>query len=176
MALKWSNLAGTLLGYIRLGLGGVRLKNDSGSLSVRNAGDSADAVILPQSLGTGSRDGASFLRDDGVYARLNILQKTENGNYTLVLTDNSKHIYSANSGAQEITIPTNAAVPFPLGATITVVNNGTTDIDITTTSLVVYKAGTATAWPSGGVIGVRGMATFLKVDTDTWFVIGAGLS
>lgn len=39
----WSNIAGTALGYFRLGLSGVRLKNDAGALSVRNAGDSAVA-------------------------------------------------------------------------------------------------------------------------------------
>lgn len=64
---KWSNLAGTLLGYIRIGLNGVRLKNSSGNLVVRNAGDSADAVVLPQSLGTGNRDGNKSLRDDGTW-------------------------------------------------------------------------------------------------------------
>lgn len=41
----WSNLAGSVLGYIRLGLTGVRLKNVSGALAVRNAGDTADAGI-----------------------------------------------------------------------------------------------------------------------------------
>lgn len=41
----WSNLAGTVLGYIRLGLTGVRLKNSAGELAVRNAGDTADAKI-----------------------------------------------------------------------------------------------------------------------------------
>ena len=63
----WFNLAGTVLGYIRLGVSGVRIKNSAGSLSVRNAGDSADAVVLPQSLGTGTRDGTKFLRDDGTW-------------------------------------------------------------------------------------------------------------
>lgn len=67
MAALWSNVAGTVLGYLRLGLTGVRLKNNAGSLHVRNAGDSADAVVLPQSLGTGTRDGTKFLRDDGTW-------------------------------------------------------------------------------------------------------------
>lgn len=64
---KWSNLAGTVLGYLCLGIGGVRLKDSSGNLIVRNAGDTADAVVVPQSLGTGTRDGLKFLRDDGTW-------------------------------------------------------------------------------------------------------------
>ena len=63
----WINLAGTVLGYFRLGIAGPRLKDSSGSLLIRNPGDSADAVILPQSLGTGTRDGTKFLRDDGAW-------------------------------------------------------------------------------------------------------------
>ena len=39
----WGNIAGTVTGYLRLGLSGVQLKNDAGALSVRNAGDSAVA-------------------------------------------------------------------------------------------------------------------------------------
>ena len=41
----WGNIAGTVTGYLRLGLSGVRLKNDAGVLAVRNAGDTADAKI-----------------------------------------------------------------------------------------------------------------------------------
>lgn len=41
----WSNLAGSVLGYIRLGLTGPRLKNSAGELAVRNAGDTADAKV-----------------------------------------------------------------------------------------------------------------------------------
>ena len=42
---KWIDLIGTSLNYIKVGLTGVRLKNDSGNLAVRNTGDSADASI-----------------------------------------------------------------------------------------------------------------------------------
>lgn len=41
----WSNLAGSVLGYIRLGLAGPRLKDSAGELAVRNAGDTADAKV-----------------------------------------------------------------------------------------------------------------------------------
>jgi hypothetical protein len=96
--------------------------------------------------------------------------------YTFALTDAGKHVYGTNAGAQTITLPTNGSVAFPVGTAITLVNNGTTAITFTTTSTVVYKAGTSAAWASGGTLAIRGMCTFLKVATDTWFVSGSGLS
>ena len=41
----WTDLVGTVSGYVRLGLAGVRLKNDSGNLAVRDFGDTADAEV-----------------------------------------------------------------------------------------------------------------------------------
>ncbi|WP_293373643.1 hypothetical protein [Nevskia sp.] len=43
--MKWLDLFGTLGSFFRIGLAGVRLKNVSGNLEVRNADDSADASI-----------------------------------------------------------------------------------------------------------------------------------
>lgn len=105
-----------------------------------------------------------------------VTQNTQSGNYTLAIADAGKHIYSANSGAQTITVPTNASVAIPVGSTISIINNGTTAITFTTTSTTVYKAGTSAAWASGGTLAVRGLVTWIKVATDTWFVSGSGLS
>lgn len=41
----WTDLVGTVSGYLRLGLTGVRLKNSSGNLVIRNAADGADAEL-----------------------------------------------------------------------------------------------------------------------------------
>ena len=41
----WLDLLGTTKSFLRIGLAGVRLKNNAGSLDVRNAGDTADAEI-----------------------------------------------------------------------------------------------------------------------------------
>lgn len=41
----WQDLLGTLSASLRLGIGGVRVKNISGHLAVRNTGDSADAEV-----------------------------------------------------------------------------------------------------------------------------------
>jgi hypothetical protein len=105
-----------------------------------------------------------------------IPQNAQSSTYTFTLSDAGSHVYSTNSGAQTITVPTNASVGFPIGTAVTVVNNGTTAITFTTTGVTVYKAGTSTAWASGGTVAVRGLVTWLKVATDTWFVSGAGLS
>lgn len=45
MALSWQDLSGTIKSYFRLGFAGVRLKDSSGNLLIRNSGDSADAAI-----------------------------------------------------------------------------------------------------------------------------------
>jgi len=105
---------------------------------------------------------------------LAIPQNIQSSNYTLVLIDGGKHIYSTNSGAQSITIPTNASVAFPIGTAFTIVNNGTTSITIVTTSLTVYQAGTTNT--GNRTVATKGVATCLKVATDTWFVSGAGVS
>ena len=41
----FSDLLGTTKAYFKLGLAGVRLKNDSGNLAIRNTDDSADAAL-----------------------------------------------------------------------------------------------------------------------------------
>ena len=43
--MRFTDLAGTLGSFFRLGLTGVRLKNNGGNLAVRNSGDTADAEI-----------------------------------------------------------------------------------------------------------------------------------
>lgn len=45
MANNWKDIVGTVFDYFRIGLTGVRLKNVSGNLAVRNPDDTADASI-----------------------------------------------------------------------------------------------------------------------------------
>lgn len=135
-----------------------------------------NSLVAPQFLGTGTRDGTNFLRDDGTYVKTNVLQNLQSNNYTLALSDNTKHIYSLNVGAQTFTIPTNSAVDFPIGAAITFVNNGSSVITINSSGVIIYKAGASTAWASGETLGIKGIATILKVESDTWFISGVGLS
>jgi hypothetical protein len=94
-------------------------------------------------------------------------QNVQSGNYTLVLGDAGKHIYSANTGAQTITIPTNASVAFPIGTTITIVNEGTTDIFLGVSGVTVKSNTSATAL-SNPVLQTGNSVQLLKTGTNAW--------
>lgn len=59
----FSDLLGTLRGSFRIGLGGVRLKNSSGNLQVRNSADSADAELTTAKINVTGAD--AVLDSDG---------------------------------------------------------------------------------------------------------------
>lgn len=103
----------------------------------------------------------------------NIPQDAQAAAYTLVLADSGKHIYYTGAAAN-ITVPLNSAVAYPVGTAITLINNGSGNITIVTTSLTVYWAGTA--FTGNRTLAPKGLCTLVKVDTDTWFITGAGLS
>jgi hypothetical protein len=96
----------------------------------------------------------------------------QNGSYPLAASDMGKYIFSSNTGSQTITIPSGTSIP--IGAAVTIVNNGNTAISFGISGITFYKAGTSA--PYSGTLGVRGMATLLKVAADTWYISGAGLS
>lgn len=52
----FSDLLGTLSSYFKIGLTGVRLKNSSGNLLIRNTGDSADAEITVSKINISGND------------------------------------------------------------------------------------------------------------------------
>lgn len=51
-----SDLKGTAIGYLKLALNGVRLKNNSGNLVVRNSNDNADAEITTSKVNISGND------------------------------------------------------------------------------------------------------------------------
>ena len=94
-------------------------------------------------------------------------QNIQSGNYTLVLGDAGKHIYSANTGTQTITIPTNASVAFPLGTLITIVNEGTTQIALSVAGVTIRNNASSVVLASP-IISPAGAVQLLKVGTNTW--------
>ena len=100
---------------------------------------------------------------------------TQNGNYTLVLTDAGKTIAKASGGAGEtITIPENGSVAFPIGTQIDIVNDGGGDLTIAiTTDTLQWVIGKATG---SRTLADGGWAVIKKITSTKWVISGAGLT
>jgi hypothetical protein len=95
-------------------------------------------------------------------------------NATLALSDAGKHYFSSNS-ANVITIPNNTTVSFNIGTAISIVQQGAANLTVTPGSgVTLYLAGNSTA--GSRTLGNYGMATLMKVGTDTWFINGTGVN
>lgn len=99
---------------------------------------------------------------------LTIPQNTQ-GNYTAVLSDSGKHLFTA-AGGVTWTIPSNASVAFPIGTALTFVNQSGSTCTIAINTDSMYLTGT-------GALGSRtlstyGMATAIKVSATSWMISG----
>ena len=99
---------------------------------------------------------------------------TQSTNYTLDLDDQGQCVYSKNSAAQTITVPTDAAAAIPVGAAIQIINNGSSNITISAGGITLYQTGTANT--GNRTLAARGAATLQKVEPNTWFISGSGLT
>jgi len=97
------------------------------------------------------------------------------GNDTIALEDSGKHFRSTTAGNITLSIPTNATVAFPTGTAISIVEQAAGNILVNAISgVTLYHAGNSTA--GNRVLSTYGVATLMKVDTDTWFISGTGVS
>ena len=97
------------------------------------------------------------------------------GNVTLALTDAGKHYYSTTAGNLTLTIPTDANVAFATGTAISMVVQAAGNILVNTQpGVTLYLAGNATS--GNRVVGTYGMATVMKVASNTWFVNGTSVT
>ena len=96
-------------------------------------------------------------------------------NDTIALEDSGKHFRSTTAGNITLSIPTNATVAFPTGTAISIVEQAAGNILVNAISgVTLYHAGNSTA--GNRVISTFGVATLMKVDSDTWFISGTGVS
>jgi hypothetical protein len=96
-------------------------------------------------------------------------------NTTIALTDAGKHFYSTTAGNFTLTIPNNATTTFSTGTAISIVVQAAGNILVNAASgVTLYMAGNSTA--ANRVVGAYGMATIMKVASDTWFINGTGVS
>jgi hypothetical protein len=96
-------------------------------------------------------------------------------NATLALSDAGKHYYSTSAGNFTLTIPNNSTTTFATGTAISIVVQSAGNILVNAASgVTLYMAGNSTA--ANRVVSNYGMATIMKVATDTWMINGTGVA
>ena len=131
-----------------------------------------DPVVVPP--GTTINDG-----DNNYYSigYLGVPQISKSSNYTCILSDQGKHIYhpSADTTARIWTIPANSSVAYPVGTTITFVNDldaGEITLSIASDTLILAGSGAT----GSRKLTAPANATALKIATTRWIVSGLGIS
>jgi hypothetical protein len=96
-------------------------------------------------------------------------------NATLALTDAGKHYYSTTAGNLTLTVPLNSSVGFATGTAISIVVQAAGNVLVNAASgVTLYMGGNSTA--GNRVVSTYGMATLMKVATNTWFINGTGVA
>ena len=104
-----------------------------------------------------------------------IPQNSQSAAYTTVIGDANKHLLhpAADNNARTFTIDSNANVPYPIGTTLTFVNEVNT-LTIAITSDTLTLAGTGST--GSRTLAASGIATALKVSSTGWMISGTGLT
>lgn len=103
-------------------------------------------------------------------------QNSQSAAYTLVAADAGKHIYhpSTDANARTFTIPANSSVAFPIGTSITFINETSQVVTIAITTDTLVLAGTGTNGSRS--LAQYGVATAIKVTSTRWYINGTGLT
>jgi len=93
----------------------------------------------------------------------------QTASYTLALSDGGKVVEMNVASANNLTVPPNSSVAFPIGTQITVLQTGAGQTTLVADSGVTINAADGNL----NVTGQWSAATLLKRATDTWVAIGA---
>jgi hypothetical protein len=134
---------------------------------------SASADNTPSVVTVGAND--TFLVADSAQtpglkwaASLPVPINEQTASYTLVLTDAGKLIDMNVASANNLTIPLNSSVAFPIGTIILVIQSGAGQTSFVATSGVTLRAESSKIKSKGQYAGM----TLLKEGTDLWYLFG----
>lgn len=146
------------------------LKGNGTAISAATAG--TDYVAPGGALGTPSSGTLSSCTVDGTNG-VGYINAPQSTNTTVAATDAGKHIYFTGGSTATLTVNTNATTPLATGTVILVVNDNSGNLTISGAGVTFQLANGATG---NRTVATKGMATMLKVATDTWYVSGAGVT
>jgi len=167
------NLATQVTGTLPVANGGTGVTTSTGSGSVVL---STSPTLTTPVLGTPTSGTLSNCTVDGTNSVgfINSPQNSQSGStYTLVLGDAGKNVYFTGGSTATLTVPTNASVAFPTGTTMLVLNNNSGALTISGAGVTFQLANGATG---NRTVATKGMASLIKVATDTWWVTGPGVT
>lgn len=175
----------TTTGVPSIAAAGTDYVAPGGALGTPSSGTATNITGLPISTGvSGLGSGVATFLATPSGANFNsmisaggipITQNSQSAAYTTVLSDGGKQILhpTADNNARTFTIDSNANVAYPVGTTITFINQINT-VTIAITSDTLQLAGSATT--GSRTLAAGGLATAIKVTSTLWFISGSGLT
>jgi hypothetical protein len=169
--------ATTFIGALANGNSNVNIATANGNVTIAAVGNTTMTVTGTGANITGTLNVTGNITGNTAgfaIGYLNIPQVAA-ANATLALTDAGKHYYSTSAGNFTLTIPSNASVGFSTGAAISIVVQSAGNVLVNAAAgVTLYMAGNSSA--ANRVVSNYGMATLLKVATDTWMINGTGVA
>jgi hypothetical protein len=163
------NLTTQVTGTLPVANGGTGVTTSTGSGSVVL---STSPTLTTPVLGTPTSGTLSNCTVDGTN-KVGYIGAPQSTNTTVAASDAGKHIYITGGSTATLTVNTNATTAIDIGTTILVVNNNSGNLTISGAGVTFQLANGATG---NRTVATKGMATLLKVATDTWYVSGAGVT
>jgi hypothetical protein len=163
------NLASQVTGTLPVANGGTGVTTSTGTGSVVL---STSPSFTTPVLGTPTSGTLSNCTVDGTN-KVGYIGAPQSTNTTVAASDAGKHIYFTGGSTATLTVNTNATTAIDIGTTILVVNNNSGNLTISGSGVTFQLANGATG---NRTVATKGMATLLKVATDTWYVSGAGVT
>lgn len=149
----------------------ITLPNSTDTLVGRATTDTlTNKTLTAPAINGGVLDAATTVSDTGTIATTSVgfrgIPKSSNATGTLALTDNGKVL----SVSTNQTIPANASVAFPIGATIVLINTSASSITVSITSDTLRQSGTSNTGTR--TLSAYGSCTLIKESLTTWWIMG----
>jgi hypothetical protein len=135
------------------------------TLAAGELGLETDTLLMKAGNGSTAWTSLAYINQYGLPV---LTQNAQTGTtYTLVLTDSSKMVEMSNTSAITLTVPTNASVPFLVGAQVVLLQTNTGQVTVAGAGGVTINGN-----PGLKLRAQWSSATLIKRATDTWVLVG----